>query len=112
MEEIDFKWPNGFFADGIHAGLRKKRLDMGWVVSEVPAQSAGVYTTNQFQAAPTKLTKETINKKHELQAIIMNSAVANSARESKERKMRMRNRLSSLQSLELIKTWSVLPQPA
>ena len=78
MEEIDFKWPNGFFADGIHAGLRKKRLDMGWVVSEVPAQSAGVYTTNQFQAAPTKLTKETINKKHELQAIIMNSAVANS----------------------------------
>ena len=50
MEEIDFKWPNGFFADGIHAGLRKKRLDMGWVVSEVPAQSAGIYDVDNLVA--------------------------------------------------------------
>lgn len=78
MKEIEFKWPEGFYGDGVHAGLRKSRLDMGWVVSDVPAQAAGVYTTNQFQAAPTKLTKETIDLKHELQAIIMNSAVANS----------------------------------
>lgn len=51
---------------------------MGWLYSEVPAKAAGVYTTNQFQAAPIKLTKQTINHAHMLQAMIINSANANS----------------------------------
>ncbi|WP_125588390.1 bifunctional glutamate N-acetyltransferase/amino-acid acetyltransferase ArgJ [Companilactobacillus jidongensis] len=75
---IDFTWPNGYYSDGLHAGLRKVKKDMGWIYSEIPAQAAGTYTTNQFQAAPTKLTKQTINQDHQLQAIIMNSAIANS----------------------------------
>jgi glutamate N-acetyltransferase/amino-acid N-acetyltransferase len=74
----EFKWPQGFASDGVHAGLRKERKDMGWLYSQVPAQAAGCYTTNQFQAAPTALTKKTINSKHELQAMVMNSANANS----------------------------------
>lgn len=74
----EFKWPQGFASDGVHAGLRKERKDMGWLYSQVPAQAAGCYTTNQFQAAPTALTKKTINIKHELQAMVMNSANANS----------------------------------
>lgn len=73
-----YTWPNGFYGDGLNAGLRKIKKDMGWLYSEVPAAAAGVYTTNQFQAAPTKLTKHTINTAHQLQAIIMNSANANS----------------------------------
>ncbi|AKP67885.1 bifunctional glutamate N-acetyltransferase/amino-acid acetyltransferase ArgJ [Companilactobacillus ginsenosidimutans] len=74
---VPFAWPKGYQSDGIHAGLREGK-DMGWIYSEVPAQAAGTYTTNQFQAAPTKLTKQTINIKHELQAVVMNSANANS----------------------------------
>lgn len=77
---IPFTWPKGYKADGIHSGLRKnpEKEDMGWLYSQVPAQAAGTYTTNQFQAAPTKLTKETINQDHLLQAMVMNTAIANS----------------------------------
>ncbi|MCH4050628.1 MAG: bifunctional glutamate N-acetyltransferase/amino-acid acetyltransferase ArgJ [Companilactobacillus sp.] len=75
---VPFTWPKGYKSDGVHAGLRKDKKDMGWIFSETPAQAAGTYTTNQFQAAPTKLTKNTINQDHKLQAIIMNSANANS----------------------------------
>lgn len=78
MKEIDFKWPLGFKSDGLHIGLRKEKLDFGWIVSDVPANAAGVYTTNKFCAAPTALTKASINQGHQLQAIVMNSAIANS----------------------------------
>lgn len=78
MKEIDFKWPLGFKSDGLHIGLRKEKLDFGWIVSDVPASAAGVYTTNKFCAAPTALTKASINQGHQLQAIVMNSAIANS----------------------------------
>lgn len=73
-----YTWPTGFYGDGINAGLKKHKKDMGWLYSKVPAATAGVYTTNQFQAAPTKLTRQTINIDHQLQAIVMNSANANS----------------------------------
>lgn len=78
MKEIDFKWPQGFTSDGLHIGLRKKKLDFGWLVSETPAACAGVYTTNQFCAAPTALCKKTVSENHQLQALIVNSAIANS----------------------------------
>ena len=78
MKEIEFTWPKGFYADGLHSGLRKKKLDLGWLYSQVPASAAGVYTTNQFCAAPTTLTKQTIEQGHQLQALVVNSAVANS----------------------------------
>ncbi|MGP4039337.1 bifunctional ornithine acetyltransferase/N-acetylglutamate synthase [Gracilibacillus sp. D59] len=67
----------GFHAGGLHCGLRKKQIDLGWVYSEVPAQAAGVYTMNVFQAAPLKVTQESIAKENQLQAIIVNSAIAN-----------------------------------
>ena len=35
--------PLGFAADGLHAGFKKKKLDFGWIVSEVPANVAGVF---------------------------------------------------------------------
>jgi len=79
-EVTPFTWPTGYKADGVHVGLRKNptKKDMGWLYSEVPAQAAGTYTTNQFQAAPTKLTKQSINQEHLLQAVVMNTANANS----------------------------------
>ena len=70
--------PLGFSADGLHAGFKKKKLDFGWIVSEVPASVAGVYTTNKVIAAPLLVTKASIQKTQKLQAIVVNSGIANS----------------------------------
>ena len=70
--------PLGFSADGLHAGFKKMKLDFGWIVSEVPASVAGVYTTNKVIAAPLLVTKASIQKSQKLQAIVVNSGVANS----------------------------------
>ncbi|WP_147802184.1 bifunctional glutamate N-acetyltransferase/amino-acid acetyltransferase ArgJ [Alkalicoccus halolimnae] len=67
----------GFYAGGVHCGLRRKKLDFGWLFSSVPAAAAAVYTKNSFQAAPLKVTKDSISKEHKLQALVINSANAN-----------------------------------
>jgi glutamate N-acetyltransferase/amino-acid N-acetyltransferase len=69
--------PKGYKAGGMHCGLKRKRLDLGYIVSEVPATVAGVYTTNIFQAAPLLLTQKSIAKENKIQAIIVNSGNAN-----------------------------------
>ncbi|MFA9556333.1 bifunctional ornithine acetyltransferase/N-acetylglutamate synthase [Evansella sp. AB-rgal1] len=69
--------PQGFTAGGLHCGIKKYKLDLGWIYSEVPATTAGVYTTNQFQAPPLKVTKESIAVENKIQGILVNSGVAN-----------------------------------
>ncbi|MBM7584012.1 glutamate N-acetyltransferase/amino-acid N-acetyltransferase [Bacillus pakistanensis] len=69
--------PKGYEAGGLFCGIRKKRLDMGWIYSQVPASAAGVYTTNLFQAAPLLVTQESIGVENKLQGIIVNSGKAN-----------------------------------
>lgn len=70
--------PKGFSAGGLHCGLKKtERNDLGAILCEVPATAAGVYTLNQFQAAPLKVTKESIAAEGKLQAMIVNSGNAN-----------------------------------
>lgn len=69
--------PKGFKADGIHCGLKHKKNDLGLLVSEVPANVAGVFTTNAIQAAPLFVTKEAIAKEGKMQAVIINSGNAN-----------------------------------
>ena len=78
FETVAFQWPAGFYSDGIHIGLRRHKKDFGWLFSKVPASAAVTYTTNQFQAAPTKLTKQMIDQGHQLQGLLLNSAIANS----------------------------------
>ena len=69
--------PKGFKAAGIYAGIKKKEKDMALVYSTVPAKGAGTFTTNIVKAAPVlwdiKLTKESEN----IQALVINSGVAN-----------------------------------
>lgn len=70
--------PQGFKAGGLHCGLKKtSRNDLGAVVCEVPATAAAVYTTNIFQAAPIKVTKESIAEGGKLRAMLVNSGNAN-----------------------------------
>ena len=70
--------PRGFRAGGLHCGLKKAaRNDLGVIVCDVPAEAAGVYTLNQFQAAPLKVTKESIAVEGKLQVMLVNSGNAN-----------------------------------
>jgi glutamate N-acetyltransferase/amino-acid N-acetyltransferase len=67
----------GFVAGGVAAGLKKDgKKDLGMIFCEVPACAAGVFTTNQVQAAPVLLDKERI-KTGRCQAIVANSGNAN-----------------------------------
>jgi glutamate N-acetyltransferase/amino-acid N-acetyltransferase len=69
--------PKGYRANGLHCGLRKKQVDLGWIYSDVPAKACGVYTTNTFQAAPLVVTKKSIQVEQTLQAVLVNSGNAN-----------------------------------
>jgi len=77
LENASITLPKGYKAGGMHCGIKKKRLDLGYIVSDVPAAVAGVYTTNIFQAAPLILTQESIAKENKIQAILVNSGNAN-----------------------------------
>lgn len=77
IEEGSVTSPKGYKAGGIHCGIKRKKLDLGYITSQVPATVAGVYTTNVFQAAPLLVTQESIAKEHKIQAIIVNSGNAN-----------------------------------
>ncbi|MBD1372529.1 bifunctional glutamate N-acetyltransferase/amino-acid acetyltransferase ArgJ [Hazenella sp. IB182357] len=69
--------PKGFYATGVHCGIKRKRKDLGMITCTVPAQAAAVYTTNAFRAAPLKVTEESMEKEGILQAVLVNSGNAN-----------------------------------
>lgn len=77
VEEPDVTAPRGFRAAGVHCGVRRKRLDLGLIVCDVPAVTAAVYTTNTFQAAPLKVTQSSLQVDGKMQAIVVNSGNAN-----------------------------------
>ena len=78
LDEGHITSPKGFKAGGLHCGLKRQRPDIGWIYSHVPADAAGVYTTNLFQAAPLLVTQESIGVENKLQSIVVNSGNANS----------------------------------
>ncbi len=67
----------GFEAAGVYAGIKKKRKDMALVYSKVPAIAAGTFTTNVVKAAPVKWDMKLIQSGKPMQAVILNSGVAN-----------------------------------
>ncbi|MEK5522781.1 bifunctional ornithine acetyltransferase/N-acetylglutamate synthase [Heyndrickxia sporothermodurans] len=69
--------PLGFLAGGLFCGIKRKRLDLAWLYSEVPATAAAVYTTNLFQAPPLKVTQDSIQSSGKIQGVIVNSGNAN-----------------------------------
>jgi glutamate N-acetyltransferase/amino-acid N-acetyltransferase len=67
----------GFKAAGIYAGIKKKRKDMALVYSVVPAIGAGTFTTNVVKAAPVKWDMKLNAESEMMQAVVLNSGVAN-----------------------------------
>lgn len=68
--------PKGFTADATHAELKFQKLDLGVILSQVPAAVAGVFTTNKVAAAPVQIGREVVAGGL-VQAVIVNSAIAN-----------------------------------
>ena len=77
LKEGNILSPKGFMATGVEAGIKGTKKDVGLILSEVPATCAAVYTTNQFKAAPLKVTQESITKEGRIQAVVVNSGCAN-----------------------------------
>lgn len=77
VKEGNVLTPQGFKADGIKAGLRYDKNDIGVIFTEKPAASAAVYTKNIVQAAPIAVTKDSISKEGKLHGIVANSGCAN-----------------------------------
>jgi len=67
----------GFYAAGVYAGIKKKRKDMALVYSRVPARGAGTFTTNVVKAAPVKWDIKLTKESEYIQAVVLNSGVAN-----------------------------------
>lgn len=70
--------PNGFFASGIHSGLRKnkEKKDLALIYSDIICDAAAVVTQNKVKGNPVYVTEDHIGD-GKAQAIIINSANAN-----------------------------------
>lgn len=67
----------GFKAAGVYAGIKKARKDMALVYSTVPAVGAGTFTTNVVKAAPVRWDMKVTKESPFVQAVVLNSGVAN-----------------------------------
>lgn len=68
----------GFYAAGVEAGVKyKNRKDMAMVYSEKPCKAAGVFTSNIVKAAPVLWDKAVVSDSTYVQAVIVNSGIAN-----------------------------------
>jgi len=76
----------GFQFSGISAGIKKNgKRDLALIYSEVPAQVAGIFTTNAVKAAPVQVGMGRV-KRGVGQAVIINSGNANACTGSQGRK--------------------------
>ena len=70
--------PKGFLASGLNAGIKNQtKKDMAMVFSSTPCAAAGVFTTNLVKAAPVKWDKEIVTTSPYVQAVVVNSGIAN-----------------------------------
>ncbi len=77
IEQARINFPKGFKSGGFHCGLKKSgKKDLAIVVSEKPANTAIMTTTNCVKAAPILWCKQ-VMKKPKKQALIINSGNAN-----------------------------------
>ena len=68
----------GFEAAGIEAAIKyQNRKDMAMVYSRTPCRAAGVFTSNVVKAAPVLWDKEIVENASSVQAVIVNSGIAN-----------------------------------
>lgn len=68
----------GFEAASTAAGIKyQDRTDMALVYSQAPCVAAGTFTTNVVKAAPVQWDRQVIDSGAKVQAVIVNSGIAN-----------------------------------
>ncbi|MBE5940153.1 MAG: bifunctional ornithine acetyltransferase/N-acetylglutamate synthase [Lachnospiraceae bacterium] len=70
----------GFSAAGLEVGIKNGhtgKKDMAMVYSSVPCKAAATFTTNVVKAAPVKWDMKVVDESRYVQAIVVNSGVAN-----------------------------------
>ena len=68
----------GFTLSGIECGIKNKGLkDLALLMSEVPAEAAGVFTQNQVVAASVTYDQKIISASRKVRAVLVNSGNAN-----------------------------------
>ena len=68
----------GFQAAGTEAAIKyQNRKDMALVYSEAPCKVAGTFTSNLVKAAPVQWDKQLVDNSPFVQAIVVNSGIAN-----------------------------------
>jgi glutamate N-acetyltransferase / amino-acid N-acetyltransferase len=97
----DWTLPLGYRAAGVAAGIKRDGArDMMLLVSEPPATTAAVFTTNQVQAAPVRLDRAALLANGgRARAIVVNSGNANACNGT--RGMRDARRMAALTAAAL-----------
>lgn len=70
----------GFKAAGLEVGIKANmsgKKDMAMIYSDVPCKVAGTFTTNIVKAAPVKYDMDIVENSPYVQAVVVNSGVAN-----------------------------------
>ncbi|MCI9454475.1 MAG: bifunctional glutamate N-acetyltransferase/amino-acid acetyltransferase ArgJ [Dorea sp.] len=68
----------GFEAAAAAAGIKyTDRTDMAMIYSQVPCIAAGTFTKNVVKAAPVRWDQQVVKGKGDVQAVIVNSGIAN-----------------------------------
>lgn len=70
----------GFMAAGLEVGIKANtggKKDMAMIYSTVPCKVAGTFTTNVVKAAPVKYDMDIVENSPFVQAVVVNSGVAN-----------------------------------
>lgn len=67
--------PKGFKATGGFIGIKKAKKDMALILSDVPCNAAGCFTTNVVKAAPVLWDMDII--KNDIYGVVVNSGNAN-----------------------------------
>ncbi len=68
----------GFYACGCNCGIKKsKKPDMSIIYTPEGGICSGVFTMNNFLAAPVVITREKIKKASSIKAVVVNSGIAN-----------------------------------
>ena len=67
----------GILTSSCHCGIRKSKDDFSIISVPGDTSCSGVFTTNKFAAAPVIVSKQQLSKNRNINAIIVNSGIAN-----------------------------------
>jgi len=72
------KLPSGFQVCGVCCGIKgSNKLDLGVIVSQIPALTFGAFTSNDVKAPPVIFCKNELQKSPHVSHVLINSGIAN-----------------------------------